>query len=173
MIRWKRKTKKNKIPKKIIIILIAIVAFIVFVCVSLFILSNRENNGYYIENTQDPKIVYTQVAQTVVAGITQNAPIGLRTEIPKKQEPTITLEPTGEIPFSFLDGTYRIGIDIPAGTYLTSGSDSCYWERLSGFGGTFDEIIANDNPDGQAIVTILPTDTGFSSQRCGDWVLQE
>jgi hypothetical protein len=39
----------------------------------------------------------------------------------------------------------------------------CYWERLSGFGGTLDEIIANDfqNFSGRVIVDILSSDAGF------------
>lgn len=45
----------------------------------------------------------------------------------------------------------------------------CYWERLSGFGGQLEDIIANGNPSGQAIVTIAPTDVAFKSQRCGTW----
>jgi hypothetical protein len=43
--------------------------------------------------------------------------------------------------------------------------------RLSGFGGTFDEIIANDFGSGPRMVTISPTDVGFESSGCGPWTL--
>lgn len=70
---------------------------------------------------------------------------------------------------SFGDGTHMVGTDIEAGTYRSSGTTSCYWARLSGFSGTTDSILANANPDGQAIVTIEESDTAFQSQRCGTW----
>jgi hypothetical protein len=70
---------------------------------------------------------------------------------------------------SFGDGTWAVGIDIAPGTYKSSTESGCYWQRLSGFGGTFSDIIANDNPMGPAVVTIAPTDKGFSTKRCGDW----
>lgn len=70
---------------------------------------------------------------------------------------------------SFGDGTHRVGSDIQAGTYRNTGTTSCYWARLSGFSGNTDSILANANPDGQAIVTISDSDTAFQSQRCGTW----
>lgn len=71
---------------------------------------------------------------------------------------------------SFGDGTYQVGKDIQPGTYRTRvGSSSCYYERLSGFGGTVGEIIANNITGDPAIVTIAATDKGFQSQNCGTW----
>jgi hypothetical protein len=78
----------------------------------------------------------------------------------------ITKSPTD--PFS--DGQFIIGLDIAPGTWRTDGTDSCYWARLSGFGGNVSDILANDNPRGPALVTISPTDTGFESSRCGTWM---
>jgi hypothetical protein len=72
---------------------------------------------------------------------------------------------------SFGDGTYVVNEDIAPGTYRTDGGDSCYWERLSGFNGSFDEIIANDLPSGPSLVTIEATDVGFTSEGCGTWEL--
>jgi hypothetical protein len=40
---------------------------------------------------------------------------------------------------------------------------------LSGFGGTFDEIIANEVSYNIMIVTLAPTDAGFESEDCGKW----
>jgi len=43
-------------------------------------------------------------------------------------------------------GTYKVGDDITAGSYKTSGAPSgCYWERLKNDSGKFDAILANDN----------------------------
>ena len=84
----------------------------------------------------------------------------------KQNQPT----PTPDSHPHFGDGTYVVGKDIKPGTYRTRvGSSGCYYERLSGFGGSLGEIIANDNTDYPAIVTIDPTDKGFKSQDCGTW----
>lgn len=71
---------------------------------------------------------------------------------------------------AFGGGTKRVGVDIQPGTYRTRGSVSdCYWERLSGFSGDLDDIIANDFSSGYQVVKIKSTDKGFSSSRCGKW----
>jgi hypothetical protein len=70
---------------------------------------------------------------------------------------------------NFGDGIYIVGSDIEPGTYRTNGGRGCYFARLSGFGGTLGEIIANENTDAPAIVTISPSDRGFKSVRCGVW----
>ena len=70
----------------------------------------------------------------------------------------------------FTDGSYQVGIDIQPGTYrTTTGSQGCYYARLKGFGGSVEDILANNITDDPAIVTILPTDKGFESQNCGTW----
>src|SRR5262249_51448280 len=65
--------------------------------------------------------------------------------------------------------TYRIGKDIPAGTYRSRGGDGCYWERLRSFSGSLNSILANENADGPTLVTIKRTDRGFTTQSCGSW----
>jgi hypothetical protein len=67
------------------------------------------------------------------------------------------------------DGIWRVGADVVPGTYRTEGGPSCYWARLSGFGGTSAEIIANDIGSGPRVVTIDPADIGFESSGCGTW----
>jgi len=63
-----------------------------------------------------------------------------------------------------------VGVDIAPGTYRTRrASNGCYWARLSGFGGTLGEIIANEVTDGPEVVTIAPGDKGFQSSRCATW----
>jgi hypothetical protein len=71
---------------------------------------------------------------------------------------------------SFGDGTFVVGAELPAGTYRTAAStESCYWARLSGFGGELDDIKANDIGDGPRVVTIDASDRGFKSSRCMKW----
>jgi hypothetical protein len=82
-------------------------------------------------------------------------------------KPTATPTPTYA---HFGDGTFQVGKDIQPGTYRTRvGSPNCYYARLKGFGGTVDDIIANNNTDAPAIVTIAATDAGFESEGCGTW----
>ncbi len=97
-------------------------------------------------------------------------PVPTPTPTPVPPTPTAAPTPTPAGPkTSFGDGTYRVGTDIAPGLYWTAGSNSCYFARLSGFTGSLDEIIANDNPSGQAIVLVDSGDTGFQSKRCGQW----
>lgn len=71
---------------------------------------------------------------------------------------------------SFGPGTMRVGTDIAPGTYRSSlAGQGCYWERLSGFSGSFEEINANGLTDHRTIVTISAGDAGFRSDRCGTW----
>lgn len=83
--------------------------------------------------------------------------------------PTTTTEPGPET--AFTDGTWVVGDEISPGVYQTRDEvSSCYWERLSGLGGTFEEIIANANVEGQGIVEIQEGDEAFSASGCGDWI---
>jgi hypothetical protein len=78
----------------------------------------------------------------------------------------ITASPT--VPFNA--GTFIIGTDVAPGTWQSNGTGtSCYWERLSGFDGTFSNIISNFFGSAPAVVTIASTDQGFHSSGCGVW----
>ncbi len=58
----------------------------------------------------------------------------------------------------------------PPGLWRTLGGEGCYWERLSGYGGTFGEIIANDfSLGGPRYVEIEPTDVAFNQQGCSNF----
>lgn len=70
---------------------------------------------------------------------------------------------------NFGDGTYRVGSDIDPGTYRAPGGNSCYWERLSGFGGDLNDIITNEVAVKNPVVTIEASDAGFSTDGCGTW----
>jgi hypothetical protein len=68
------------------------------------------------------------------------------------------------------DGTYRVGTQIRPGLYKATGTGSgCYWERLSGFSGSFSQINANHFGTARTYVQILPGDVGFRSNGCGSW----
>lgn len=78
-------------------------------------------------------------------------------------------------PAQFGDGQWQVPSQVKPGKYRTTVPDTsvgCYWQRLRGFSGEFDDIIANGlgHPGQQVVVTIAKTDAGFDSQRCGTWV---
>ncbi|WP_371616213.1 hypothetical protein [Streptomyces sp. NBC_00454] len=86
-------------------------------------------------------------------------------------DPKATGTPKAEAPGKA--GTLKVGVDIAPGTYKSAGSTEggtgCYWERTKDASGSTDSIIANENPTGQAIVTIAPDDGYFKTQDCQDW----
>jgi hypothetical protein len=72
------------------------------------------------------------------------------------------------------DGTYVVGSDIKAGTYKTTGPEestipNCYWARLKGTSGDFEDIITNGNATGQTTVTISSSDGAFQTNGCKTW----
>ena len=97
-------------------------------------------------------------------------PTTTTTTLPPTTTTTTTTTTVPPLP-GFGPGTQLVGADLDAGRYIAENVSGCYWERLSGVGGTFDEIIANDNVDGRAIVDISGEDVAFNSTRCGDWVI--
>src|SRR6266446_5325162 len=110
-------------------------------------------------NTNSPTAQATQPAQ--------NNPTQASAQPTATPKPTQKPQPTFA---TFGDGTFQVGKDIQPGTYRTRvGSSNCYYERLKGFSGSTNDIIANNNTDAPAIVTIKPTDKGFTSQNCGTW----
>lgn len=90
----------------------------------------------------------------------------------KKVTKTVTVKAKPKGPSATIpgDGTFAVGTDIKAGTYVSSTPDSgnCYWARLSGSDG-FDSIIDNNNSAGQSIVTIQPGDKYFKTDGCNTW----
>jgi hypothetical protein len=74
----------------------------------------------------------------------------------------------------FGDGSWLVGIEIPAGTYKSAGPTPsvipvCMWQRLSGTGGTLDEIITSDVSQGPAVITIEPTDKAVKFSGCKEF----
>ncbi|WP_030603410.1 hypothetical protein [Streptomyces fulvoviolaceus] len=68
-------------------------------------------------------------------------------------------------------GMFRVGADIAPGTYKSTGNtdDSCYWERDKDAEHGIDSIIANNNVNGTAVVTINASDAYFKTSGCQDW----
>ena len=69
-------------------------------------------------------------------------------------------------------GTWLVGSEIEPGRYFTNPGRGCYWERLSGLGGTSDDRIANDfvSGGGRQLVEVARDDVGFSNDAdCGTW----
>jgi hypothetical protein len=80
---------------------------------------------------------------------------------------------TGPQATTFGSGAWIVGIDIAPGIYRSTGmAQSCYWRRVSGFGGGYDESIEVGFAGGIQTVSILVTDAGFSADEdCGTWSL--
>ena len=76
-----------------------------------------------------------------------------------------------ELPDSFENGIYIVNQDIGQGTYIADAIEdsNCFWSRLSGFDGDTFSRINDYHSAGQAIATILESDTGFRSRGCGTW----
>jgi hypothetical protein len=78
-------------------------------------------------------------------------------------------------PSSFDDGTWAVGSEITPGTYRSPGplDDNigiCMWQRLSGTGGTFPEVIASDISQGRSTITVQATDAAVKFSGCKDFV---
>lgn len=92
-------------------------------------------------------------------------------------EPTVA--PTTEAPPApssdiVGDGVLLVGSDIKPGRYranVPTDSYNCYWARLRGTSGGFNDIIANGNgdPGSRMTVTIARTDKAFETNGCGTW----
>lgn len=68
-------------------------------------------------------------------------------------------------------GMFEVGADIAPGTYKSAGNadDMCYWERVKDAEHSTDSIIANNNVNGTAVVTISASDAYFKTSGCQDW----
>jgi len=64
------------------------------------------------------------------------------------------------------DGVSLVGVDVQPGTFRSDNAD-CYWARLSGTSGSFDDIITNSI--GATVVTISASDVAFESRSCAPW----
>lgn len=139
-----------------ILLIVGIISMLCVCCCIAFSLSPKN-----LKNSQD-KVTEDNTNNNIKVTEAVNP-----TQTPTPIKPTDIPKPKFNI---FSDGTYIVGTEIKPGTYRTrKNSSNCYYERLSGFGGTLDEILSNDNSSHPVVITIKPTDKGFSSRGCGDW----
>lgn len=90
-------------------------------------------------------------------------------ELAQREDAVAVLEQQAEDGSLPGDGVWFVGTEVAPGTYRAASPEECYWERLSGTSGSFDDIITNGIGAGDATVTIQPSDAAFSSSRCGGW----
>ena len=64
------------------------------------------------------------------------------------------------------DGDYRVGKDIQPGVYTIPASDSCIWQRVSGWGSAGWEAI-DYGPAVRSPIVVLSTDIGLRLENCG------
>lgn len=138
-----------------------------------FAASTRDSHGNVLNN----RPVVWSTGNAAVATVSQT---GLATALGIGGPITITAMSEGipgtssvtVTPFAFGAGTYFVGTAVPAGRYRSINPvvTNCYWARLSGFGGSLAEILANDNASGPAVVDIAASDKGFTSSGCASWV---
>ncbi|MCG2621410.1 hypothetical protein LVY72_05705 [Arthrobacter sp. I2-34] len=71
------------------------------------------------------------------------------------------------------DGTYRVGIDIKAGTYVAKRSgNACYWATVNDFTSDFADLEDNYFGPARTIVEIPSGTVGFEVRGCGTLVRQ-
>ena len=71
------------------------------------------------------------------------------------------------------EGVWVVGEDVEPGIYASqdhSLNSRCHWVRLRGFSGLNDDTIASGRSVGRQIVEIKPSDVGFETRGCEEWV---
>ena len=71
----------------------------------------------------------------------------------------------------FGDGAFIVRYRHHPGTYRSSASGDCYWQRERNWTGGIGGIIANGIGTSHPVVSISVSDTGFSSTSCGTWTV--
>ncbi|MCU1504881.1 MAG: hypothetical protein JWM12_4235, partial [Ilumatobacteraceae bacterium] len=113
----------------------------------------------------------TDLIVDVAGYLTGPPPDGSLQTCPADPTPPPPPPPPPATPVVISAGTYVVGQTIQTGRYIAADArNGCYWERTSGFGGTVNEINANDFQSftGRMIVDILASDVGFDfTAACG------
>jgi hypothetical protein len=68
------------------------------------------------------------------------------------------------------NGMYKVGVDMKAGTYKSSGRSGCYYAVLNS--SDTNDIATNNLSNGPVFVTVY-AGKYFETQDCADWVLQQ
>ena len=90
----------------------------------------------------------------------------MRTRSTSPSQPNISIPP----------GLAIVGVDVTPGRYRSTPMGVCGVARLSGFGGTFGELISSDvySADTAVVLDVAETDVGLvTDANCGGWVLQD
>ncbi|NYH55786.1 hypothetical protein HNR06_005375 [Nocardiopsis arvandica] len=98
-------------------------------------------------------------------------------EASEEETPAEEPEPE-EAPSTIGNGVHRVGEDIEPGTYTTDGPSPddimpmCYYARLSGLSGEFDDIIANNNIEGPGSLVVQEGDAALELSGGCEWTLE-
>jgi len=68
------------------------------------------------------------------------------------------------------DGMYRVGIEMQAGTWISSGGSNCLWIMVSSLDGADASVISAGLPRSQFMITLDSTVAAFQTYGCGVWV---
>ncbi|MFJ9557634.1 hypothetical protein ACIRPH_27815 [Nocardiopsis sp. NPDC101807] len=88
-------------------------------------------------------------------------------------------EPVEEDTSTIGDGIHQVGSGIAPGVYTTDGPNPddllpmCYYARLSGLSGEFDEIITNNNIEGPGTLEVAESDAALELSGGCEWTLQD
>lgn len=142
-----------------------IVAGLVIMCMIGALVINA-NNDKKKSSVSVPAVPAATPTQSATPSPTQK-PSKSPSPSPTTDEPAVTISG---------DGIFLVGSEVEPGSYRTTvpnASIGCYWARLSGLSGEFDDIIANGigEPGAQQVVEIASEDEAFETEGCGTWEL--
>ena len=113
----------------------------------------------------EPAATSEAPATTTTAPTTTAAPATTTTAPTTTAAPatTTTTAAAGmeEMPDIVANGVYEVGVDWQPGRHRFATSGSCYWERLAGFSGEMDDVIANGDNTLLFVVDVAADDVGF------------
>jgi len=109
-------------------------------------------------SSPSPSPVVVYVTQPGVAPVASVAVPVTTTKPPPPPAPTID------------DGTWTVGVDLPAGKYRVTANvgSGCYW-KITKSGTNGEDIIANDIPGGGRPTVTVKAGQDFSTTECGTW----
>ncbi|MFG6113737.1 hypothetical protein ACGTN9_01015 [Halobacillus sp. MO56] len=115
------------------------------------------------EPAEEPVTEEKETAETEGAGETEAEETATEEEVVE--------EDTEPEPVTYSSGMYEVGTEIEPGIYYNP-DGSVYAERLAGFSGELDDIIANANPNGPYYMEIKESDAAVSFGN-GGWRLYD
>jgi hypothetical protein len=101
--------------------------------------------------------------ETVTNTVQQAAQTVTKTVVKVKKVKVKPAGPSGQIAG---DGTFLVPSQVKPGTYQAAAHPGCYWEVDKDLLNGLNSIIANDNADGQAILTIPSYAKEVKTQGC-------